>query len=263
MNQPLKRFAILLLPVLIFLIHLSFVSADNRVSNLTTVVKTDDSVTNVKEISTVEKLSGLYTNLNLENLGMSKAAFAYGIKGYNYLRSEGKLAKDNILTIIDFSLPSTEKRLFVIDVEKGSLLYNTYVSHGRNSGTKFATQFSNLPESYKSSLGFYVTRNTYTGKHGFSLRLNGEEKGINDNAMSRAIVMHAADYVNKNLIKMQGYIGRSLGCPALPNEVYKPIINEIKDGSCLFIYSPSKDYQKKSPVLFATANTQILDSTLL
>jgi hypothetical protein len=131
----------------------------------------------------------------------------------------------------------------------GKLLYNTYVAHGRNSGKEYATEFSNSPESFKSSLGFYITKGTYSGIHGFSLQLEGEEKGINDNALSRAIVMHSADYVNKKLIKTQGYIGRSLGCPAIPKNVYKPIIEKIKNGSCLFMYSPVNNYVFKSPVL--------------
>lgn len=262
MKKPLKKFVLILLPVLIFLIHLSFTSADAYRNEKFSAIENNDSAVVAPAPSALEHLASLYGQLNLSALGLSQGAFENGISGYNYLREQGKLDNENILTIIDFSLPSTDKRLFVIDVEKGTLLFNTYVAHGRNSGTKFAREFSNQPESYKSSLGFYTTKNTYFGKHGFSLRLNGEEPGINDNAMSRAIVMHAATYVNKNLIKAQGFIGRSLGCPALPENIYKPIINKIKDGSCLFIYSPSKDYEKKSPVLFASVHTQE-DSTIL
>ncbi|MEO6949449.1 MAG: murein L,D-transpeptidase catalytic domain family protein, partial [Ginsengibacter sp.] len=180
---------------------------------------------------------------------LSEDAFDYALSGYEYLKAQGKLTNDDVLTIADFSLPSSQKRLFVIDLKNEKILFNTYVAHGRNSGKETANSFSNDPESFKSSLGFYVTKNTYTGTHGFSLRLEGEEKGINDNAMSRAIVMHSADYVNKSLINSQGYIGRSLGCPALPKEVYKPIIQKIKDGSCLFIYSSESNYLAKSSLL--------------
>ena len=112
-----------------------------------------------------------------------------------------------------------------------------------------ASEFSNQPESNKSSLGLYLTGGTYIGKHGFSLRLLGEEKGINDNANSRAIVMHSAAYVSESAIKMQGFIGRSLGCPALPDHMNKPIIEKIKNGSCLFLYSPDKHYAVHSAIV--------------
>ncbi len=150
-------------------------------------------------------------------------------------------------------LSSVKKRLFVIDIKNYKILYNTYVAHGRNSGTEYAKEFSNDPDSYKSSLGFYVTQNTYKGEHGFSLHLEGEEKGINDNAYSRAIVMHCAPYVNENFIRNKGYIGRSLGCPALPQKIYKPIIEKIKNGTCLFLYSPDTYYLSHSAFLQQTS----------
>jgi hypothetical protein len=137
----------------------------------------------------------------------------------------------------------------VIDLQNLKLLFNTYVAHGRNSGKEFANKFSNNPESNMSSLGFYITKQSYNGEHGLSLRLEGEEKGINDNAASRAIVIHCADYVSEATIKALGYIGRSLGCPALPKKYTKPIIETIKDGSCLFVYSPSKKYLSNSEIL--------------
>ncbi len=193
--------------------------------------------------------SSIYDSLQLKTLGLSKVAFQNGVKGYNYLRAAGKLINDNVLSIVDFSLPSSKKRLFVIDMENFKVLYNTYVAHGRNSGKEFANHFSNNPSSYKSSLGFYITKDTYFGEHGFSLKLEGEEKGINDNALSRAIVIHCADYVNENLIRSQGYIGRSLGCPALPEKYSKPIIETIKNGSCLFIFSPNQKYLSRSKLL--------------
>lgn len=251
MNLLIKKISLFFIPVILFLAHLSFTPSQTINKRL---VSTLSDSTVVVARAEANSYANLYTKLNLLNLGLSQKAFQYGLEGYEYLRSKGKLSKDSVLTILDFSLPSTEKRLFVIDLKNAKLLFNTYVAHGRNSGTRFASEFSNKHESYKSSQGFYITRNTYHGKHGFSLRLNGEEKGINDNALSRAIVMHAADYVNKNLIRAQGYIGRSLGCPALPNHIYKPIINEIKDGSLLFIYSPANEYESKSPVLIASHN---------
>jgi hypothetical protein len=187
--------------------------------------------------------------MNLDSLGLSQTAFDYALQGYNDLVSNGELKNDHILSIVDFSLPSTKKRLFVIDMTNGKLLFNTYVSHGRNSGKEMATEFSNDANSFKSSLGFYVTGNTYSGEHGYSLRLDGKESGINDNAASRDIVMHAADYVNENVIKAKGFLGRSLGCPAVPAALHKAIINTIKDGSCLFLYSPDTFYITHSKMI--------------
>lgn len=191
----------------------------------------------------------LYDSLQLNLKGLSKEAYNYALAGYNKLLQAGKIKNDETLTIIDFSLPSTAKRLFVIDLKLGEVLFNTLVSHGKNSGKAIASQFSNKANSYKSSLGFYITSNTYIGKHGLSLRLEGEEKGINDNALNRGIVMHCADYVTEDLINSQGYIGRSEGCPAVPQQEHKAIINTIKDGSCLFIYSPVKQYLTKSRLI--------------
>jgi hypothetical protein len=191
----------------------------------------------------------LYDSLQLNLKGLSKEAYNCALSGYNKLLQGGKIKNNETLTIIDFSLPSTAKRLFVIDLKLGEVLFNTLVSHGKNSGKAIASQFSNKANSYKSSLGFYITSNTYIGKHGLSLRLEGEEKGINDNALDRGIVMHCADYVTEDLINSQGYIGRSEGCPAVPQQQHRAIINTIKDGSCLFIYSPAKQYLSKSTLI--------------
>lgn len=137
----------------------------------------------------------------------------------------------------------------MIDVMTGKLLFNTLVSHGRGSGKEMATEFSNDVNSFKSSLGFYVTGNTYSGEHGYSLRLEGQEAGINDHAYDRSIVMHAADYVNEKVVQAKGFLGRSLGCPAVPPAVHKAIINTIKDGSCLFLYSPDQFYITHSKLI--------------
>jgi len=152
---------------------------------------------------------------------------------------EGKLINDSIISIIDFSQPSTNKRLFVLDLKNYKILFNTLVAHGRNSGRELATSFSNQNTSYKSSPGFYITKEIYSGKHGNSLKIEGMEKGINDNAYERGIVIHGAEYVSENFADAQGYIGRSEGCPAVPVQVTNRIINTIKNGTCLFIYHPS------------------------
>lgn len=191
----------------------------------------------------------VYDSLRLNLAGLNRKAFEMAQKGFENLKQQGVILNDNIISIIDFSLPSTEKRLYVVDLKNYHVLYNTYVAHGRNSGTVMANSFSNSPSSYKSSPGFYKTLGTYIGKHGYSLKLDGLEKGINDHAYERAIVMHGADYVNSNYIPMQGYIGRSQGCPAVSPEDATPIINTIKDGTCLFIYSPGTSYQQHSSLL--------------
>lgn len=194
-------------------------------------------------------LAGMYVGLELEVTGLSQQAFDNAIKGYSYYKDHGMLTNENILTIIDFSLPSDKPRIFVLDVKNFKLLFKTFVAHGRNSGAKYARHFSNRPGSYMSSLGFYVTGSTYFGEHGYSLKLRGEEQGINDNAYRRAIVMHSAYYVSKSFIHHRGYIGRSLGCPALPVNLSRSIIKTIKDGTCLFIYAPSQNYVERSRVI--------------
>ena len=194
-------------------------------------------------------IADAFINLGLKELGLSEQAFNYAIKGFNNLIQNGSVVKNNIITIVDFSKPSSEKRFFVIDLEHDQVLFCTYVSHGVNSGTIYAKQFSNQPSSYKSSLGFYETMNTYMGGNGYSLKLKGLEKDINDNAGRRAIVIHGAPYANESLVKEQGYLGRSWGCPALPQKLHKPVIDKIKNGTCFFIYSPDNYYLKKSKVI--------------
>jgi hypothetical protein len=191
----------------------------------------------------------VYESLDLAQLGLSKEAFDYAIKGHAFLIANNQLQNEDILSIVDFSLPSSKKRLFIVDLKKKKLLFHTYVSHGRGSGEEMATGFSNVAESYKSSLGFYVTGETYIGKHGLSMRLLGQDKGFNDNANDRAIVMHSAAYVSEATVKAQGRLGRSQGCPAIPEELNKPIIDEIKNGSCLFLYSPDKQYAATSTII--------------
>jgi len=205
-------------------------------------------------LTTVNKYAVLYDSLQLGVAGLSKEAFNSAVTGYTYLLAQGKIKNEGVLSIVDFTRPSSMKRLFVIDLKKATVLFNTYVSHGRNSGSEMASTFSNDANSFKSSLGFYITGDTYKGKHGYSLKLEGEEEGINDNAFNRGIVMHCAQYVTEGFIKMKGYIGRSQGCPAVPPNMYKPIIEKIKDGSCLFMYSPDKYYMSHSAILNTASN---------
>lgn len=174
-----------------------------------------------------------------DSFGIPEPAINMAFNGYFTLKSEKLLKNDTILTIIDFSSPSTEQRFFILDLKNCKIVKNTLVAHGMNSGVNTAESFSNNRHSNKSSLGLFLTQETYEGKHGYSLRLDGMNKGINDNARKRAIVIHGADYVSEKFIETNGRIGRSFGCPALPLSEINEIIDIIKDGSCLFIYHPS------------------------
>lgn len=191
----------------------------------------------------------LYNTINLEQYGLSKEAFDHAWKGYQYLLAHHQIHSGDYLTICDFSQSSKQKRLYIIDVLNSELVINTYVAHGKNSGAEYASRFSNTPESLQSSLGFYITSNTYIGKHGLSLRLNGADPGFNDKALERTIVIHGAAYVDAARARAGMYMGRSWGCPAVPQKESSAIINTIKNGTCLFIYHPSRNYLQHSKIL--------------
>ena len=192
------------------------------------------------------RLNLLYDSLQLDSLGLSFEAWHKAVMGFLNMIISGAIHNPGVLSIIDFSRPSTQKRLFVLDMFSGALLFNTLVAHGRNSGVLLATRFSNRRNSYMSSLGFYLTGEPFIGQHGYSLRLEGIEKGWNDNAFHRSIIMHPADYVSEEHIRQWGYLGRSEGCPAIPEDLDRPIIDSIRGGSCLFIYSPNHKYLHRS-----------------
>ena len=178
---------------------------------------------------------------------LSYDIFEKAYRGYVNLREAGELSSDKeILTVCDFTQSSNNNRMWIIDLKARKILFNTYVAHGANTGEEFARKFSNNFESHQSSLGFYVTGDTYVGQHGNSLHLHGKDQGFNHNAYDRAIGVHGADYVNKKFIAGNERLGRSWGCPAVSNELAQPIINTIKDGTCLFIYYPQKDYMKSA-----------------
>jgi hypothetical protein len=203
----------------------------------------------VTPIERVLSASELFDKWNLSVTGLSREAFEMAQRGFAKLTDKNILGNSSLLTIIDFSKPSTEKRLFVLDMTEGKILFNSLVAHGRNSGLQFAKNFSNRARSFQSSLGFYVTMNPYTGSNGYSLKLKGCETGINDKAYNRAIVMHGADYVSERFIDRNGYLGRSEGCPAVPNALNREIIDVIKGGSCMFMYYPSQKYLNQSKIL--------------
>lgn len=200
-------------------------------------------------LSSADPATLSYEGLKGERASLpSKEVFTLAIQGWSKMKDQ---LKSNLLTVIDFSLPSTAKRMWIINPENGEILLNSVVSHGRNSGDLMAKSFSNQAESYKSSLGFYTTAETYSGKHGYSLRLDGLEKGFNDQARNRAIVIHGADYAREEFAKSVGRLGRSLGCPALPSELSAKAIDLIKNGSLLFIFGKDASYLEKSSLIKA------------
>lgn len=196
-----------------------------------------------------EPSTSLYTKSKLNQYGLSPEAFEYAWKGYQHLLKNNKIKLSRFLSVCDFSQPSSQKRLYIIDVETEELIINTYVAHGKNSGGDYASNFSNKPESLQSSLGFYVTGETYTGKHGLSLRVHGVDPGYNEKAYLRTIVIHGAAYVDEQRARHGVLMGRSFGCPAVPQKESAHIISTIKNGTCLFIYHPGKNYLSGSKIL--------------
>jgi len=219
-------------PLFFVVLLMSFASVPNKTKS----IKVTTAL--VGEIGS--KNASIYNQLDANEFEMpSFDCFNTALEGFHLLKEKGKVTK-NILTLVDFSKSSNTKRLWVIDLDKNVILFNTLVAHGRNTGEEFANEFSNQAESYKSSIGFYATGEIYNGKHGMSLKLDGLEKGLNDNARDRAVVIHGADYVSESFIRQNKRLGRSQGCPAIPVEMNAKVINVIKDKSCLFIYHPSK-----------------------
>ena len=172
----------------------------------------------------------------LHSVDLSYKAYKNALIGYNAYTKDSVITSSTI-AIIDFDLPSTKKRLFIIDIDKNKVIYSSLVAHGVNSGENYASKFSNINGSHQSSLGFFNTQNTYIGKHGVSLKLNGLEKGINNNANTRNIVIHKADYVSFEFISKNNRLGRSHGCPALPIKDYDKVLSHLKNGTLLYIFS--------------------------
>jgi hypothetical protein len=207
------------------------------------------SKTTTLRASVLKESTLLYDSLGLQDLGLNQKAFRYAWAGYKSLKRKGKLTNPDYITICDFSQSSKNKRLYVINLQTMKVERNTYVAHGKKSGGEFARSFSNRAESHKSSLGFYVTGMPYYGEHGLSLRIIGLEKGINDKALARSVVIHGCEYVGPGFLTDNPFSGRSYGCPAIPSDETEDVINLIKEGSCLFIYHPTKVYLTKSKIL--------------
>jgi len=202
------------------------------------------SFTDSKEKTIVPAVELLYQRLGEPAIPL--AAFISSYEVYRQLAENGRIINGRVITIIDFTKPSDKERLFVIDLIAEKVIFKSLVAHGKNSGEHYATSFSNNPQSHQSSLGFYLTGKPYTGRHGYSLLLDGLEKGINDNARRRAVVMHGAAYVSYSYIESNGRLGRSFGCPALPEELVSAIIDTIQERSLLFIYSNDRNYSRNS-----------------
>jgi hypothetical protein len=165
-------------------------------------------------------------------------ALQIALAALEHLKAAGAHVRTDVLMVIDYSKPSRERRLWVFDLPHAKLLFEEFVAHGRNSGDTRAVHFSNEPGSLMTALGLFLTADTYIGKHGLSLRLQGLERGINDNTMDRAIVIHAAEYVNEKLSRRTGRIGRSWGCPAVRPEISRRLIETVRGGALLLAYYP-------------------------
>jgi len=207
-----------------------------------------------------EHVRFLYEMIGLKNNGLDFDIFRYALIGYYNLKGNGAIKKRGIISIIDYRKSSNDERFYVIDLINKKVLYHTLVAHGRHSGDMYARYFSNEPGSLKSSLGFFVTGDTYEGEHGYSLYLYGKERGINDKARERRIIVHGAYYARSSFIEQYGRLGRSQGCPALPAGVHIDIIDTIVGGTCLFqFYNDSKYLQRSSLLNIGKAAAQLAE----
>jgi len=240
-----------ILTVFAFLtISFAFTTLDGY-NNSTTASTTIAIKAPAAKLTFEEKIHQIYDDFVEKNTSVPNLeSFKYGMIGYSKLEDKS-LVKKEILTIIDFTLSSTQKRMWVLDMKNHTVLYNTLVAHGKNTGGEFANKFSNKVNSLQSSLGFYVTGETYFGKNGLSMFIDGQEEKFNSNARDRYVVVHGADYATKDFVKRVGRLGRSYGCPAVPAGLTKDIIETIKDRSVLFIYSSDKNYNNNSSMIKA------------
>lgn len=228
-----KKFTLCIVVCLLLALQANFVFAGNSVNDLNTAT-TDQVAAYIKNT---------YKQIAFKNDTLNYDIFEKAMHGYINLRNAGKLNQQkNLLTVCDLTRSSNDYRLWIIDLDKKTIVFHTYVAHGQGSGEEFAKAFSNRNNSHQTSLGFYVTGETYEGEHGTSLKLNGMDNGFNSAAFDRGIVVHGAEYVSKGFIADNDRLGRSWGCPAVPAALSLPIINTIKGGTCLFIYYPQAKY---------------------
>jgi hypothetical protein len=243
LNSSLFRFTL----SLILVIGYGSVTAKPRPAGVANGTKTNTF--RLERNKAIRTAFSIYQEMNLDSAGLNKEAFEYAYVGYERLRKRHLLHKATVLSVCDFSQSSSAERMYVIDIFNKKLFYRTFVAHGINSGKEYACSFSNRRNSYKSSLGFYITRQTYHGGNGLSLRIQGMDRGFNDMAGRRNIVIHGAPYVSTRILKKYGLMGTTFGCPAIPDEMSAKIIPVIKKGSCFFIYYPSQKYLAASSVL--------------
>ena len=190
----------------------------------------------------------LFNKPSIQTKGLNKNILNLGLNAYEFA-IKNNLVKNHKLVIVDYTKPSNEKRLWIINMKDKNILFNTLVTHGKYSGNIYANRFSNKPNSFASSFGVFLTKDSYYGRHGYSLRLKGLENGINDNAYKRTIVIHKAQYANSDFAKKHGRLGRSWGCFALPEDVSDKIIDTVKEGSVLFAYYPDSNWLNSSRFL--------------
>jgi hypothetical protein len=232
-------------------------SADARPSRTTTPATSSVAAAPATAAAVASRTSALVETLSVDGWDASRVsaidpkvlALAFGAA--RCAIGSGAATDPATLTIIDYSRPSTEPRLWVLDLASRTVAYEELVAHGQGSGGNLPTKFSNEPESHQTSLGLFVTESTYVGKNGYSLRLNGLDRGFNDRARERAIVMHGAPYVNGQISKTLGRLGRSHGCPAVREQVARDLIDHVKGGSLVFSYYPDRDWLANSAFLNA------------
>lgn len=257
-RSPILFLAVLftLLLGLVSILNAGLDSAESRAALYSVTLQAEETCISENVVSDSEKYAAfddfvfdLYSTTCLEESGVTEEKLKLAITGYFNLLQSKKIKPKAPLTLVDYSQTSVKPRLFVIDLLEQIIEHESLVAHGRGSGGKVPRYFSNERESHKTSLGFYKTANTYIGQHGYSLRLDGLERGINDRARSRAIVMHGADYVSQAVCNEYGYLGRSWGCPSLPLGQSRSIISSIKNGSCMFLIGNDKDYLRSSELI--------------
>ncbi|MBC7556373.1 MAG: murein L,D-transpeptidase catalytic domain family protein [Chryseobacterium sp.] len=243
-----KKILFVLIPFYLFTTSFVLPKIQLEKQNLNTDSLTISKNFNQSENTKISKSQEVFSLIDFTNEEkLDETVFEKAFKGFEKLKIVGQLPEEShLLTIVDFSKSSNKNRLWVIDLENKKVLFNALVAHGMGTGEEFAEHFSNRDSSHQSSLGFYITEATYTGNNGYSLRLMGVDKGFNDAALQRSIVMHGADYVSANFATAHKRIGRSWGCPAVSRDLAEPIINTIKGKNCLFIYYPDNNYLKSS-----------------
>jgi len=246
-NRKFKTYSVkgLILVALAFVfLNLSWKTSNNTNQQPKNISKDTVTAQITDQVSFGNYVNTLYEETNLKASGLALSVFEKAVTGFMNLKNDHALSDTkSVVTIVDFTKPSTEKRMWIVDLKNKTLLLNTYVAHGQGSGGNMATNFSNVAESHQSSLGFYIASETYFGKHGLSLKLDGQDKGVNDLARNRAIVVHGASYVSEDFIKSTGRLGRSFGCPAVPEALNAKVIDLIKGKTCFFINGNSDKYQ--------------------